>query len=85
MIKYSDNHLSIDIGDGRSSSSWQWVKLGEICEINPHRPTLVREDSAWTTFVPMSAIDEINGVIASPEQRLYSEVKKGYTFLPNRM
>ncbi len=59
---------------------WQWIKLDEICEINPRRPVIDRADSTLTTFVQMSAVDDLLGVIARPEQRPFSEIKRGYTF-----
>jgi len=59
---------------------WRWVKLGEVCEFNPKRSILDRQDDALTSFVPMSAIDEKNGEIISAEKRLFAEVKNGYTY-----
>src|SRR3990172_11910412 len=62
---------------------WQWVKLGEICEINPRRPRINREDSAPTSFVPMNAVDETTGTIAEIQIRQYAEVQRGYTYFEN--
>ena len=60
---------------------WKWVKLGEICEINPTRPRgLSRDDDSQTTFVPMPSVDARLGKITSPEIRPFSEVRKGYTY-----
>lgn len=59
---------------------WQWVKLGDVCELNPRRPFLVRDENSRTTFVQMSSVDEVQGIIQTVEQRPYSEVKKGYTY-----
>lgn len=60
---------------------WRWVKLGEVCHINPPRPkNFERDDNAPTSFVPMSAVDEVHGVIAQVEVKPYSQVRKGYTF-----
>ena len=60
---------------------WGWVRLGQVCEINPRRPTsLQRSDDAPTTFVPMSAIDERLGRIAQAELRPFAEIRKGYTY-----
>ena len=57
------------------------MRLGEICDINPSRPTgFRRAPDALTTFVPMSAVDEHGGVILNAEIRPFSEVAKGYTF-----
>ena len=60
---------------------WRWVKLGEMCEINPHRAkNFKRPPDALTTFVPMAAIDEKIGAISNPEIVPYSKVAKGYTY-----
>jgi type I restriction enzyme S subunit len=60
---------------------WRWIRLGEICEINPSRPRdFSRPRDALTTFVPMAAVDERVGVISKPEVRPYSGVSKGYTY-----
>ena len=61
-------------------TGWQWARLGEVCQINPR---LTEEQTpasdAEVTFVPMSAVDGIEGRIAWPERRIYSQVSKGYT------
>ncbi len=60
---------------------WRWVKVGEVCDINPRRPTdLHRLDDTVTTFVPMSAVDELLGEILRPEVKAFGEVRKGYTY-----
>jgi type I restriction enzyme S subunit len=60
---------------------WWWVKLGDVCEINPSRPSgFSRPMDARTTFVPMVAVDEKLGIISKPEVRSYSEVSVGYTY-----
>ena len=60
---------------------WRWVRLGEVCEINPSRPNgFTRLDDTPTTFVPMAAVDGNLGVISKPESRSYSEVSTGYTY-----
>jgi hypothetical protein len=62
-------------------TGWRWVKLAEVCEINPRRPTgFQREDQAPTSFVPMSAVDGVRGVIAERQIRPYVEVANGYTY-----
>lgn len=59
---------------------WRWVRLGE-CKINPARPRgFSRAFDAPTTFVPMAAVDEKTGTIASPEVVPYSKVCRGYTY-----
>jgi len=60
---------------------WRWVRLGEVCKINPRRPAdLNRNEEELTSFVPMSAIDARLGVILNPETRSFGEVKNGYTY-----
>ncbi|MGD0949166.1 MAG: hypothetical protein ABSA52_17280 [Candidatus Binatia bacterium] len=60
---------------------WRWAALGEVCEINPARPpNFKRDDDAPTSFVPMSAVDEVLGAITRCETRLFTDVRNGYTF-----
>ena len=60
---------------------WRLVQLKEICELNPRRITYsTRSDNAPTTFVQMSAVDDVKGIIERPEVKTYANVKKGYTF-----
>lgn len=60
---------------------WRWVRLGEVCELNPHRPeSLNRFYDTPTTFIPMSAIDERKGIVTRPELKHYADVRKGYTY-----
>jgi type I restriction enzyme S subunit len=60
---------------------WRWESLGEACEINPRRPSLKRLDHALTSFIPMTAVDEVTGSIKKTEARNYEEVRRGYTGL----
>lgn len=60
---------------------WKWVRLGEVCEINPARPkNFIRAQNAPTTFVPMAVVDEKTGTFTKPEIVPYSKVAKGYTY-----
>jgi len=58
---------------------WLRIRLREVCQVNPPRPFVDRQDGAPTSFVPMSAVDDRAGIIARPEVRPYAEIKKGYT------
>ncbi len=58
---------------------WRWVKLGEVCEVNPRRPEIDRKDDEPTTFVPMEIVDAQTGKITGSRLRPYGEIKKGYT------
>lgn len=59
---------------------WKWVKLGEVCEINPKDSSLKDlPDTLEVTFVPMAAVDEEEGAIVAPQIRQLKQVRKGYT------
>lgn len=62
---------------------WQWVRLGDVCELNPRRPNLERSPEAPTSFVQMSSVDDISGTITTVETKTYKEVSKGYTYFAN--
>lgn len=60
---------------------WQWIKLGNACEINPRRPKgFDRADDKPTTFIPMGAVNATCGMVDRPQTCPYREIKKGYTF-----
>ena len=57
-----------------------FLKLAEVCEINPRLPkghTLT--DDTEISFVPMAAVDEISGAIRDKHVRNFGQVKKGFT------
>ena len=60
---------------------WKLSKLGEVCILNPKRPQLVFRSDATTTFLPMASVDAKSGSIATAEQKRFSEVSKGYTYI----
>lgn len=66
-------------GPYKLPEGWRWVRLGEVCELNPRRPRLHRNDDAPTSFVPMSAVDENTGTIAKMGTRPFAALKRGYT------
>lgn len=61
-------------------NGWCWVRLGEVCEINPRRNNIARPDTEPTSFVPMEAVDAEKGMICEVRERLFADVKKGYTY-----
>ena len=72
----STNSARKELPDG-----WKWAKLADICMINPRRPRKLNwQPDALTTFVPMSSIDEQTGTITQPEEKIYAEVSRGYTY-----
>lgn len=59
---------------------WKWVRIDEVCEVNPRRRDLHRDENAPTSFLPMAAVDEVKGSIADLETRPYCEVRRGYKY-----
>ena len=61
-------------------TGWPLVPLEEICAINPRLARGARPpEEAPVSFVPMAAVDEMEGAIITPGRRAYREVAKGYT------
>lgn len=59
---------------------WEWSTLGECCLVNDRDPALKKLPNDTTvSFVPMAAVDAEQGVIASPVDRPFNEVRKGFT------
>ncbi|CAI10556.1 Type I restriction-modification system (specificity subunit) (plasmid) [Aromatoleum aromaticum EbN1] len=55
-------------------------RLADVCDINPRLPrTHGITDDTLVSFVPMAAVDELTGTIATSQSRSFAEVKKGYT------
>jgi type I restriction enzyme S subunit len=65
-------------------AGWHWVRLDEICEINPLRKDQTRfENDMPVTFAPMSSVDDVTGSLVAPIEKLFGEVKMGYTWFIN--
>ena len=64
---------------------WVWCILGEVCEINPKSTNLSDFDQSLpTTFVPMTAVDQIEGTIKTSEILPLGKARKGHTqFIEN--
>jgi len=58
---------------------WKWVRLEDVCEINPRDKLNGFADDTDVTFVPMASVDEIKGEISKPLTKKLSQVRKGYT------
>jgi type I restriction enzyme S subunit len=67
-------------GPYKLPKGWRWVRLGEVCIINPRRSRIFREPNKPTSFIPMSAIDEETGTITASEVHPFKELSKGYTY-----
>src|SRR5713101_376568 len=59
---------------------WKWAKLDEVCSVNPRRPQVYRSEPTPTSFLPMSGVDEVHGIISSLETRPFVEVARGFTY-----
>ena len=57
---------------------WTEASLSELVELNPKHDADLPEDTA-VSFVPMSAVDDVDGVIKEHDSRPLGAVKKGYT------
>ena len=67
-------------GIGTIPADWELVRLGEVAQINPRRPTLDCPPNAPVTFLPMAAIAENLAGIVERERRAFREVANGYTY-----
>ena len=70
----------MSLGTWKLPEGWTWSLLEDVCEINPRRPRIVQDDDVPTSFVPMAAVDEVEGKIADMQIRPYGEVRRGYTY-----
>ena len=62
-------------------SSWQTVKLGDICELNPKKSeTRDMPNSTEVSFVPMADVNEHEMLFSPKETRPLSDVYSGYTY-----
>lgn len=62
-------------------SGWEWVRLGNIGQINPRNQI---HDEVDAGFVPMPLIFSEYGKQHQYEKRKWSEIKKGYTHFANQ-
>ena len=58
--------------------TWAQVPISEVAEVNPRKSVDLNGDDP-VSFVPMAAVDEVSGTIATSIDRPYSEVSKGFT------
>ena len=67
----------------RKPNGWITCRVPDIAEINPSNPAAVPADDTLVSFVPMAAITPFSGQIDLSEQRVWAEVKKGFTRFQN--
>lgn len=67
-------------GERPLPDGWMWTTIGEAAKVN-YRDPGIREmpDGLEVTFVPMAAVDEIEGAIINPQIKTLKETRKGYT------
>lgn len=63
---------------GLDEKGWGLSRLGKCCELNPKRPKTI-DDGMVISFIPMPSVSD-DGQIDAGDLRLYSKVKKGYTY-----
>ena len=67
-------------GPWKLPQGWYWQTIGSICTVNPGRPRLRRDRDRPTSFIPMTNVDEIDGIVSAIEIRPYSAVAHGFTY-----
>lgn len=68
---------------GKLPHGWVDVSIDDVAEVNPRKLVDLSLDDL-VTFVPMAAVSETSGTIASPTNRPLKEVNKGFTqFIEN--
>ena len=55
--------------------SWQWVRLGEVCAINP---TNQLDDNDEVTFLPMKYVPSNLDILREMEHKQWKDIKKQY-------
>lgn len=65
------------------SDSFPKKPLSEAVELNPKLPKNSLENETEVSFVPMASVGADNGQIDIDRRRLYSDVRKGYTYFRN--
>jgi type I restriction enzyme, S subunit len=58
---------------------WITEPINSVVEVNPHFKREGIEDDLKVSFVPMAAVGACDGTIDVSKERLFCEVKKGYT------
>ena len=64
-------------------SNWSWVKLCDVCEINPKLPNNKFKEDIGVSFLPMKFVEELSGKINVSNERKLDNVRKGYTYFEN--
>lgn len=74
------NPQAIALAESDLPEGWVLSRLSEVCQINPPKaPPYSLEPNQPVTFVPMPGVDADRGAITTPQERPFSEVRRGYT------
>jgi type I restriction enzyme S subunit len=69
------------MSDGNIIDGWRFLPIPDVCDINPARPrNLPYSDETISSFVPMAAVDDQQGMITDLQLRPFGEIKRGYTY-----
>jgi type I restriction enzyme S subunit len=68
----------------RNERGWEVVELKDVATINPRKNLDDIEPSSKVDFIGMANVSDISKQLIEVEQKLLSEVTKGYTFIPNQ-
>jgi type I restriction enzyme S subunit len=71
LPEITDEEKSFDIPDG-----WEWVRLGEVVQINPRNK--IRDDLD-VSFIPMPLISDGYRNLHTSDKRKWKDVKSGFT------
>ena len=68
----TDDEIPFDIPE-----SWCWVRLGDVCQINPRNK--LKDENIDATFLPMTAINEGYSNGYNPLVKSWNEIRSGFT------
>ena len=68
----TDDEIPFDIPD-----SWCWVRLGDVCQINPRNK--LEDENIDATFLPMTSINDGYSNGYNPLIKSWNEIRNGFT------
>lgn len=75
LPEITEDEIPFDIPE-----NWSWVRLGDVVQINPRNKI---EDEILVSFMPMTLLDNGYSNKFSFEERLWKDVKYGFTHFAN--
>ena len=70
-----------NIGTHKPEFDGKWVRLGDVCEINPRQPKQLSENET-VSFLPLSLVN-VDGTTELGEDNLRGDVAKGHPWFKN--